>query len=124
MRNYFLRSARLGFGRWQEGDLALVLGLWGDPEVTRWIGGPFSDEEVAARLAQAIETDRALGLQYWPIFLLEGGAHAGCAGLRPYRPNEGILELGVHLRTEHWGKGLATEAARAAIAHAFTDLDA
>lgn len=48
-------------------------------------------------------------------------AHAGCAGLRPYRPEAGILELGVHLRTGHWGKGLATEAARTVIAHAFND---
>jgi RimJ/RimL family protein N-acetyltransferase len=32
------------------------------------------------------------------------------------------LELGFHLRPEHWGKGLATEAARAAIAFAFDRL--
>lgn len=28
-------------------------------------------------------------------------------------------ELGVHLRFEHWGRGYASEAARAAIKHAF-----
>ena len=34
MRDYFLRSARLGFGIWTAEDLPLALGLWDDAEVT------------------------------------------------------------------------------------------
>jgi RimJ/RimL family protein N-acetyltransferase len=47
--------------------------------------------------------------------LLEEGDHAGCAGLRPYRLEDHIFELGVHLRRPYWGRGLAEEAARAVI---------
>lgn len=46
----------------------------------------------------------------------------GCCGLRPFEP--GAFELGFHLRPAFWGRGLATEAARAAIAYAFPELDA
>jgi Acetyltransferase (GNAT) domain len=47
---------------------------------------------------------------------------AGCAGLRPYRPEERVYELGVHLRPKFWGQGLATEAGHAVIARGFDDL--
>lgn len=50
-----------------------------------------------------------LPLQYWPIFLKGTRAHAGCCGPRPHGD---ICELGFHLRFEHWGQGLAIEAAR------------
>ena len=46
----------------------------------------------------------------------------GCAGLRP-RP-DALLELGVHLCADAQGRGLATEAARAVIAFAFSVLGA
>lgn len=49
----------------------------------------------------------------WPW---RSGEIFGCCGLRP---DADALELGVHLRFEHWGRGYASEAARAAIAHAF-----
>jgi ribosomal-protein-alanine N-acetyltransferase len=119
---YFLSSARLGFRPWREGDLALAAALWGDPEVTRWIGGPLSPEAAAARLAAEIATHAEAGIQYWPIFQLGDGAHVGCCGLRPYR--DGTPELGVHIRPAFWRRGFALEAARAVIAHAFAALGA
>jgi len=51
---WWLTSDRLGFGHWRDADLALALALWADPEVTRLIGGPWSETEVAARLAAEI----------------------------------------------------------------------
>jgi RimJ/RimL family protein N-acetyltransferase len=66
----------------------------------------------------------AYKVQYWPIFLLEDGQHVGCAGLRPYRLDEPIYEVGFHLRPAYWGRGLAEEAGRAAAAFAFETLGA
>lgn len=119
-RSYFLTSARLGFGHWRQDDLALAMTLWGDSRVSALIGGPFTAEQVAARLSHEIETLSACKVQYWPIFLLRDHQLAGCAGLRPYA--EDVLELGFHLRPEYWGQGLAEEAARAVIAFAFETL--
>ena len=121
---YFLRTDRLGFRRWTEDDLPLALGLWGDPEVTRLIDARerLSAGDVRALLQRQLELDREHGIQYWPIFLLETGEHAGCCGLRPHEP--GVPEIGVHLRSAFWGRGLAEEAARAVIRHAFGTLRA
>lgn len=123
-REYFLQSARLGFRCWSMDDLPLAVTLWSDPQVTRFIGGPLSPEAVERRLRSEIQSVTTHGLQYWPVFLLADGAHVGCAGLRPYRLEDRIYELGFHLRAEYWGQGLATEAGDAVVAFAFETLGA
>jgi [ribosomal protein S5]-alanine N-acetyltransferase len=121
---YFLTTYRLGFRCWTEDDLPLAQQLWGDPAVTRLIGGPMSPEAVRARLRDEIEQMNRAGIQFWPIFLLEEEQFVGCAGLRPRRHDDVVFELGFHLCHEHWGKGLAYEASRAVVKYAFETLEA
>jgi RimJ/RimL family protein N-acetyltransferase len=123
---FFLRTARLGFRTWTEDDLPLALGLWGDPEVTRFIDarGALTREQVHRRLLDEIAGARDHGIQYWPIFLRVGGDHVGCCGLRPRDSLNRILELGFHIRREKWKQGFAAEAASAVIVHAFGVLGA
>lgn len=92
--------------------------------MTALIGGPFNAEAVAKRLSTEMSCMQEHCVQYWPIFLRERGEHAGCAGLRPYDVDQGVYELGVHLRQEFWGQGLAVEAGEAVIAYAFNSLGA
>lgn len=121
---YFLKSERLGFRWWTENDFALAHALWGDIEVARYFGGPFSDHEVRIRLKRELERRKSCGFQYWPIFLLSDGDHVGCCGLRPYGTDTAIPELGFHLRPKYWQQGLAWEAARAVIDYAFEKIGA
>lgn len=124
MSGYFLTSHRLGFRPWNADDLPLARALWGDAEVTRYIGGPFDETWITERLTTEMDSANRLGVQYWPIFLLESGAHVGCCGLAtwPYSKVEGALQLGVHLRPAFWRMGLAAEASEAAINLAFETL--
>jgi RimJ/RimL family protein N-acetyltransferase len=122
--DYFLKSQRLGFRCWQTEDLPLAMKLWGDREVSALLGGPFTPEQIRARLDREIERMQNLGFQYWPIFLLDGGSHAGCAGLQTWRDEPRVYEVGFHLRRAFWGQGLATEAARTVIDYAFGTLGA
>lgn len=121
MASYMITTARLGFRPWTEVDLDLALGLWGDLQVTRYIDarGALSKEQVQVRLDQEIAAELEHGYQYWPIFALEDGRHIGCCGLRPHGEVGPILELGVHIRSDEWSKGYATEAAQAVIDYAF-----
>ena len=121
---YFLRTARLAFRCWTRDDLPLARELWADPDVTRFFGGPFSDEQIRQRLEREIQRMNEHHFQYWPIHLLSGQDHVGCCGLRLYRPKDVVHELGFHLRPKFWGQGLAVEAARAVIDFAFGTLSA
>ena len=117
--DYFMTTARLGFRHWTKNDLPLAIALWGDTDVTKLIGGPFSEQDVMRKLAAEIACMEHSKVQYWPLFLLDNDEHVGCAGLRPYRPSEQIYELGYHLRPAYWGRGLAEEAGRAILRFAF-----
>lgn len=120
----FLSSRRLFFRTWNSSDLPHAIALWTDPEVGRFLGGAMSPQAASARLDQEIDRQRELGIQYWPVFLKQGAAFAGCAGLRPFHEEAGVLELGVHIARPYWGLGLGDEAARAVIAYAFREAGA
>jgi [ribosomal protein S5]-alanine N-acetyltransferase len=118
--------ARMEFRHWRADDVGLAMSLWGDPRVTRYLSasGVFERSDVEARVARELTHQAAHGIQYWPLFLRESGGFVGCCGLKPYDLPTGILELGFHFSPEHWGRGLATEAARAVITFAFDTLRA
>ena len=121
---YFMKTERLGFRQWMSTDLSFALAIWGDAKVTRLVGGPFSEEKVAARLDREIASMSAHGVQYWPIFLLKTGEHVGAAGMRVRESDEPLRSVGYYLRPEYWGQGLATEAGRAVVNYAFESLGA
>lgn len=125
MRTFFLTTARLGFGLWAEDDAALAWGLWGDPAVTRFTGGPLSELQVMARLSREVETLRRHRVQYWPFFSRATGEHIGCCGVRPPRlESADVYEFGFQLRPIHWRQGFAREAAGAIIPYTFHVLGA
>ncbi|MCZ0983553.1 GNAT family N-acetyltransferase [Streptomyces diastatochromogenes] len=119
-----LETERLVLRRWREEDLAPMAGVNADPEVMRWIGdGTTRDEETTRAGIEAAERsweERGFGL-----FALEEratGRMLGFAGLAVPLFLPEILpavEIGWRLDRAHWGRGLATEAARAALAYGF-----
>ena len=117
----FLETTRLIFRTWAETDLGLAHGLWGDPLVTKLIDAreKLSIDEVRERLAQEIASEKAYGVQYWPIFLRSTGDHVGCCGLRAYDLSHNIYEIGFHICADCWGHGFATEAAFTVLGYAF-----
>lgn len=108
MKEFFLKSIRIGFSIWSENDICDALELWGNPEVTKFITaeGTMSKEQVQQRLRKEIENYNNYNIQYWPIYLIETNENLGCCGLRPYDYENNILEMGIHLKEKHWGKGL------------------
>ncbi|MGZ7440544.1 GNAT family N-acetyltransferase [Paenibacillus sp. TH7-28] len=121
MRKYFLKTSRIAFSHWDNSDIDLAYTLWGDPAVTRYISanGLFSREQVKDRLNKEINTQKEFQVQYWPLFNLINEEFIGCCGLRPYDTEKNIYEIGIHLRSSHWGNGYATETVNAVIQYAF-----
>jgi len=113
MRDFFLTTARLAFSVWSEEDLNDALELWGNAKVTKLIvaDGKMSEKQVYERLKKEIEMYKNYNIQYWPIYLKETNE------------NE-IFEIGIHLKDNYWGAGIATEACLAMIKYAFANLNA
>lgn len=113
-----MSTERLRFGLWHDDDGEGAHRIWGDPEVTRLTGGPLTAKQVAERLAREVGNWRLQRLQYWPVFLADGGRLAGCCGLRPHGADARTAEFGFQFCRDAWGRGYATEAATAVIAWA------
>ena len=102
-------------------DTDSCLAMDRDPEVTRFVHGPWSDAPAHQNFIESRTRGPYLdGLGYWTIALLDDPeAFLGWVLLIP---NDGIgpeIEIGWRLRRQAWGQGLATEAAAPVLHHAF-----
>ncbi|WP_369134910.1 GNAT family N-acetyltransferase [Modestobacter sp. I12A-02662] len=116
-----LCTGRLRLRAWTtvDADLARLADLYGRDEVTRWLGGPptVSMRELVERWQRVHELDPRHGC--WAIDPVDGGRPAGTVLLKPLPRGVGEVEVGWHLHPDSWGRGYATEAARAVLDRAF-----
>jgi len=111
-----LETPRLLLRPLEPGDLDRLTEIWTDPEVARLLlTQPRSRAEVAERLDAMLEHARCFGM--WALALRASGELIGRCGFYPYAGADGRVEpeLAYLLAREHWGAGLASEAARAAL---------
>jgi ribosomal-protein-alanine N-acetyltransferase len=120
-----LRTARLRLRPFTHADAPAHLALYQDPEVTRQLGGgPFLGDQIAARSGRAIDkfvshwTERGFGV--FAVEELETGRFLGQCGLNTI-DELGEVEILYALERPVWGRGLATEAASAALAFGFDE---
>ena len=120
-----LHTERLLMRGWRWEDLERFAAIMGDPDVGRGLG---KDAGLTPRDAWV---DMSILAGHWPIrgfghWVLEeqGSAEVvGRAGLY-HPPDWPAMEVGWTVAREHWGKGYAPEAARAACAWAHAELGA
>jgi ribosomal-protein-alanine N-acetyltransferase len=118
-----LETARLRLRPFTPADADDLYRLYSDPEVMRYIGQGTvrTREQTAEALAKMIDEWEQHGFGMWALFDRRDGRFLGRCGLRPL-PGTPEVELGYTLFKEAWGKGLATEAARASVAFGFEKL--
>lgn len=104
-------------------DAAVLIAMWSDPDVTRYMGGPRDPE----RVRQAIEEEARTGAPYpmglWPVVEKASGRVIGdCGLLEKEIDGRAEVELVYVFASDSWGKGYATEAATAIRDYAFRRL--
>ncbi|TIX89816.1 GNAT family N-acetyltransferase [Rhizobium sp. P44RR-XXIV] len=105
-------------------DIEDCLAMDRDPDVTRFIPGPWNDPRAHRLfLTSRMEAKFGDGLGYWSIFAKDNPAQfLGWILLIPADAVGPEIEIGWRLNRFSWGKGYATEAARPVLAHAFATL--
>ena len=103
-------------------DHAVLLTHWALPDVRRFLfdGEALSAAEVTETIEDSTRDFAAAGYGIWLIQEEHGTALVGTTGLRPLEDSG--LEIFYSLAPGSWGKGYATEAARAVVEHALGPL--
>lgn len=127
-----LQTPRLILREMREDDFTALCAMLRDPDVMYAYAHAFSEDEARQWLDRQLRRYREDGFGLWAVTLRTAGGQSGgmigqcgltwqqCPPVSPDR----VPEVGYLLCKSHWGRGYATEAARACRDYAFTTLGA
>jgi agmatinase len=126
----FLETERLALRRFTAADADLLVELDSDPAVMRYLNGgaptprDVIEREILPRFLRSYEG--GVGYDGFGVWAASAKSSGDFLGWFSFRPMEGggadEVHLGYRLRQAAWGKGYATEGARALIRKGFTEL--
>jgi ribosomal-protein-alanine N-acetyltransferase len=111
-----IETDRLILRRWRAADRAAFAAMNADPEVMAFFERPLAPAESDAIIARLQDHFAAQRFGFGAVERKADGALVGMAGLSRARFDAPVcpcVEVGWRLARAHWGRGYATEAARA-----------
>jgi len=106
-----------------ESDVDALQAVLGDPVAMQYYPAPFDRQGVEAWITKNRDRYQRDGYGLWAMLLKDTGeliGDCGCTVQEVEGRNE--VEVGYHVRRDLWGKGYATEAARACMGYAFAKI--
>jgi RimJ/RimL family protein N-acetyltransferase len=119
-----IETKRLLLRPFREEDLDRLIELFQNPGFMRFGNGMlYTREQTTAVLEKLLNWTRAGLPSQFAVVVRENSALIGYCGFL-HQEVDGIkeIEIGYRLHPDYWGRGIATEAARAVRDHAFRDL--
>ena len=111
-----LETERLRLRLPDAGDIDAIVAMAGDRDVARRLARiphPYGRDDARFFLDAIVPREWT-----WAVAWRASGEVVGMAGLVP-GPEPEVAELGYYVARRHWGRGIATEAAGAVVAHGF-----
>jgi RimJ/RimL family protein N-acetyltransferase len=119
------QTERLRLLAWQERHVSPLAALNADPEVMRYFPAPQTPEQTRAAVDLWQSQFESRGWSNWAVELQGSGEFIGFIGLsvpRRQLPFSPCVEIGWRLAREHWGRGYASEGAKACLRVGFDTL--
>jgi len=119
-----IETERLRLRRWHDADLPAFATMNADPNVRRYFSSRLTREESDASVARFIRMYALDGYAFMATELRETSEFIGLLGIQRMSfllPGQSVpaVEIGWRFNEKSWGKGLATEGARACLDLAF-----
>jgi ribosomal-protein-alanine N-acetyltransferase len=114
-----LETARLVIRTFEARDGEAWIALVSDPDVRKYLpSGPILTlDDVPTMLERRHAMERERGFSVWAVDEKSTGSFVGQCGLVPVEGKGPEIEIAYHFNKASWGKGYATEAAAAVVAH-------
>jgi len=121
--NTILESGRLILREFSPQDATALARVLSDPETMKYYPAPLDQSGTEQWINRNLRRYAEDGVGLWAMVLTASSELIGdCGVIRQYVDSEYFYEIGYHLRRDHWGQGLATEAAVACREWAFANL--
>lgn len=123
---YIIETARLGLRQWQNRDLEHYIAMNQDPDVMQFFPHIVTPEQSEESFERINRHYKEHGFTFFAADFLHDKAFIGFIGLINTRVESHFtpcVEIGWRLIKTYWGRGLATEGARACLTYAFDTLD-
>jgi len=115
-------STRLKFRKLEPEDATRLFALHSDERVTRYLGLPdwHSEQDSLNYIFANLRSYASNGFGRWVVSDKAGNDFVGLAGLI-IDPHDGFVDLGYRFFPDYWGRGYATESAKAVVDKGFSD---
>jgi RimJ/RimL family protein N-acetyltransferase len=121
--NKALQTERMVLRLMEMSDVDDLMGIFSDPVAMRHYPSTKSRQEAQEWVRRVQESYRDRGFGLWVAVLEDSGEFVGQCGLTVQEvEGKNEVEIGYLFLRKFWGRGLATEAARAARDHGFNTL--
>lgn len=121
-----IETPRLLLRRWRGDDLDAYARICADPEIMRYVTGvPQTREQSETQIPRFVRHCEERGFGLWAVDDKAAGAFIGFIGLlyqEEWSEGNHKTEVGWRLDRSFWGRGLATEGARASLRYGFEGL--
>lgn len=123
--SYLIKTERLGLRNWESKDLDPMATINADPEVMEFFPKRATKKETALFIKRMQENYNDHGFCYFAVDVLATNEFIGFVGLlkqtyeSPFTP---CVDIGWRLKKSSWGKGYATEGAKACLEYGFHEL--
>jgi RimJ/RimL family protein N-acetyltransferase len=117
-----IETDRLILRRWRPDDFPAFAAMNADARVCEFLTGTLNEEQSKAFADRIQQHFATYGFGLWATEVKGGAPCIGYVGLSVPRFDAHFMpcvEIGWRLAHEHWGKGYATEGAKAALRHGF-----
>ncbi len=124
-----LQTERLILRTWKSTDIEAMTAINQDPKVMRYFPATGTEQQTREHIQRLIKHQAEYGYSLYAVEHKQTNTMIGFVGLlhrtgedwsAPFLP---ATEIGWRLASDYWNQGLATEAARAVLHYAFTELD-
>ena len=116
--SFVIETERLKLREFKESDARFLFELNDDPEIIKYTGDtPFTSVQDAQKFLLEYEDYTYHGYGRWVVVRKSDDDLLGWCGLKYNELN--MVDIGFRLFRKYWGKGYATEAARASLKYGF-----
>ena len=118
-----METERLTLRKMTENDAEELFDIFSDPIAMRFFGVLFDRPRMEKWVRNNLEHEKQHGFSLLSVVLKDNGEVIGDCGLETDQiDGQTVVGIGFDFKRSYWGRGYATEAARAVLEYGFTNL--